>query len=82
MPVPSDDTPVANNFGLTTKIYKDGSVKYICKASIGTALSAAAWQIQKIDTADGLDMQWCDGNRKFDNMATNLSTVQLHTYSY
>lgn len=82
MPVPSDDTPVANNMGLTTKIYKDGYIKYICRAPVGTALSVAGWQIQKIDTTDGLDMKWCDGDRKFNNTATNLTTVQGHTYSY
>lgn len=69
------DTPLA------LVIYEDGSVLYLCKAPIGSALNSAVWQIQKIDTGSvPMRIYWCDSNSNFDNLASNLATVQGHTY--
>jgi hypothetical protein len=61
-------------------VYEDGDVMYVCKAAIGSALSSAVWQISKVDTTSGVVIQWCDSNANFDNTATDLATVQGHTY--
>ena len=63
-------------------LYDNDPVFYICKAPIGSSLSAAVWQIAKLDTTSGLVKQWCDGNALYDNTATDLSTVMGHTYSF
>jgi hypothetical protein len=65
---------------LATAIYEDGDVMYVCKAAIGSALNSAVWQISKVDTTSGVVIQWCDSNANFDNTATDLATVQGHTY--
>jgi hypothetical protein len=62
-------------------LYQDGTDLYFCQAVIGSALNAAVWQIQKIATASGARGLWCDGNASYDNLATNLATVQGHSYS-
>ena len=70
----SPDQPVG-------KIYEDGDITYICRAVIGSALSDAVWQIMKVDESSGLRITWTDGNRNYDNTATDLGTVQGHSYS-
>jgi hypothetical protein len=62
-------------------VYESGTTLYVCKAAIGTAKTAAAWQIRKIDTSAGVITQWCDGNEKYDNVATSLAVVALLSYS-
>lgn len=62
-------------------LYQDGNFYYICKAPIGTVLSAASWQIKKINTTSGVVTTWCDGNDHYDNTATSLADVQGHSYS-
>jgi len=62
-------------------IYQASNVTYICKAVPGTALSAAAWQIAKLDMTTGIVKQWADGDDKTDNTATDLATVEGHSYS-
>lgn len=68
-----------------TVLYDDGAgIFYCCKAPIGTALSAAAWQIQKIDTTvtdTAVKVLWCDGDALYNNTATSLAVVQGHSYS-
>ena len=64
-----------------TVLYEDGTTMYACKAAIGSALASAVWQIRKIVTASGVVITWCDGNASYDNTATNLATVQGHSYS-
>lgn len=66
---------------MATVLYQDGTDIYVCEAPPGTALNAAAWQIQYINTASGVVIQWCDGNANFDNTATDLSVVAGHSYS-
>lgn len=43
---------------------------YLGKAAVGTATSAAAWQIQKLTFGvDGdVDITWADGDASFDNV--------------
>lgn len=62
-------------------VYEDGNVLYICKAVIGTSVSAASWQIKKVDATSGVAITWCDGDASYNNTATNLATVQGHSYS-
>ena len=64
---------------LTTVVYEDGDVLYICKATIGTPVSEKTWQIKKVD---GMNTTWADGDDLFDNYATNLEIVKaISTYS-
>jgi hypothetical protein len=62
-------------------VYIDGSVNYICKAVVGTAVATAAWQIKKIDATAGVVIKWCDGNANYDNVATSLAVVKALSYS-
>lgn len=55
-----------------------GAVTYIAEAVPGTAQSAAAWRVSKIDTTTGTVVTWADGNANFDNVATDLTAL---TYS-
>lgn len=51
---------------------------YIGKAKLGTASSAAVWQIQKLATVAGvLSIQFASGTGKFDKIWDNRSS-----YSY
>lgn len=45
-----------------------GGVTFIGKANIGSATSAAAWQIQKLDESAGLVKTWADGDASFNNV--------------
>lgn len=74
---PTDNTSPA----LITKIYESGVVFYICSAKPGTALVSALWRVKKIDTGTDITITWADGNANFDNVATDLATVALLSYS-
>lgn len=50
-------------------------VTYLGKAAIGTATSAAGWQIAKLSTASGLIKTWADGNVNFDNVWDNRASL-------
>jgi hypothetical protein len=50
-------------------------VVYIGKAAIGTATSAASWQIVKLDVASGMIKTWADGNASFDNVWDSRSSL-------
>lgn len=41
---------------------------YIGKSTPGTATSAAAWQILKLDEASGTVITWADGDTEFNNV--------------
>ena len=60
---------------LAVKIAVTGLITYIGKASIGSATSATAWQIKKIDEASGVSITWADGNDNFDNVWDNHSSL-------
>jgi hypothetical protein len=61
-------------------IYESGNIMYICKASPGTGLSEAKWQIQKIDIDTPIRSKWANGSISYTNQATDLSTVESITY--
>lgn len=46
----------------------DTNVSYLGTATPGTATSAAAWQIIKIDENTGTVLTYADGNVEFDNV--------------
>jgi hypothetical protein len=53
-------------------------VTYIGKALIGTATSAATWQISKLDTASGMIKTWADGDGLFNNIWDNRSSLSYN----
>lgn len=64
-------------------IYKDtlNSVNYVCDAEHGTTLAQNKWRVQKLVLdADGdvISKTETDG---YDNLATDLATVQSLSYS-
>lgn len=61
-------------------VYETGMIMYICKAAIGTALDDALWQIKKVDMTTGVIITWADSDSKYDNLATDLATVEAPTY--
>jgi hypothetical protein len=68
------DLPVAERIDDTTT----ADVLYVGLAAIGTATSAATWQVQKISTASGVVVTWADGNSSYDNIWDNRASL---TYS-
>lgn len=58
-----------------TKIVISGTDIYVGKAPIGSATSAAVWQVKKIDTASPIVIKWADGNDSFDNVMDNAASL-------
>lgn len=55
-------------------------IYYIGIAVIGSATSGAVWQIQRITVTNvanklGVDVEWADGNDKFDNVYDNREAL-------
>lgn len=63
------------NFAM--KITVSGSYTYIGKAELGTTQATAKWQCKRIDesVANSTVITWCDGDDKFDNVATDLTAL-------
>ena len=64
------------------KVYKDWvDYIYVCDAAKGTALTDPYWRVTKIklDGAGDMDEIWT--NPGYEDLATDLATVQLLTYS-
>ena len=71
--------PVVTNY--TTRIAEDSvdsNLTYIGNAVIGTAESAGAWQIKRLDATNGLIKLWRDGDDSFNNQ---WSTREAGSYS-
>ncbi len=58
--------------------YTTPNIQYIGRAAIGSATSAAVWQIAKLDTSSGLVKTWADGDALFNNVWNNRTSL---TYS-
>ena len=63
----------------TMVIYDDGTYRYMCFAKPGTAVNLARWKVMRTQT--DVSVLWADGNTYYDNLATNLATVQGLSYS-
>jgi len=61
------------------QVYEDSGNTYVCKATPGTGLTDALWQIVRYDS-DG-NARKCDGDEEFDNVATNAGIVAALSYS-
>ena len=59
----------------TTRIVTVGTLTYIGNAAIGSATSAAVWQIKRLDETSGLIKLWADGNANFDNIWDNRASL-------
>jgi hypothetical protein len=61
------------------KIVDDKStqdITYVCRASIGTPVDSPKWQIFILDeTAGYLVIKWADGDAKFDNKASDRTSL-------
>lgn len=82
-PVPLQDTRaeiVVDPVLKSGPIYNDGTYKYFGEAAPGTALTDASWQVSRMTIATGA-VDWADGNGLFDNVFTNLATVQAMSFS-
>lgn len=62
-------------------LYESSPYLYVCTASLGSVVTSAVWQIKRVDTTSGVVIKWADGNDNFDNVATDLATVQGLSYS-
>lgn len=51
------------------------SAVYIGTAPIGTATSAAAWQIQKLDTSSGVVIKWANASNAFNTIWDNRASL-------
>ena len=57
------------------KITESGSYTYVAYANPGTAESAAAWKVMRMDDSTGIRILWADGYLEFDNIATDLTAL-------
>ena len=60
---------------MAMKVTTDGNVKYIAIASPGTSQATEKWQVQKVDTTNGVVITWADGDSNFDNVASDLTAL-------
>ena len=67
--------------GASAVVYESGDILYICKAKTGALKTLPVWQIKKVDMASGVITTWCDGDDLYDNLATDLATVEDLDYS-
>ena len=44
------------------------TVSYVGEAAAGSAESAAAWRVKRIDESAGTSILWADGDTNFDNV--------------
>lgn len=69
------------NAGLLKYVtYSDATYAYHCFAMPGSALADEAWMVKRVKSADS-SITFSGGSWDFGYAATNLSTVQGHTYS-
>ena len=73
-----DDADYPTSDNQAQIVYEDGDILYVCKALIGSVKTDPVWRIKKVD---GMDIEWCDGNALYDNVATDLATVADLDYS-
>lgn len=62
---------------MNVKVQTSGNYTYVGEAPVGTAEATAKWRARRIDV-DG-NVLWADGNSKFDNAASDLTSL---TYAY
>ena len=48
---------------------------YVGNAVPGSAAGAAVWQIQRIDTASGVVIEWAGSDKLFDNIWSNREAL-------
>lgn len=58
----------SGDINFKTEIRTSGNYTYIGKAVIGSATSAAVWQIKRLDTTNGLEKLFADGDDLFNNV--------------
>jgi hypothetical protein len=66
-----------SNYALQLAYTASNEVEYLGKADIGTATSAATWQIKKFTWTSGnlTKKEWADGNEAFDNVWDNRASL-------
>lgn len=71
--------PIVASAAYSTRIDEaSGTVTYLGNALCGTATSAAAWQIKKIDSSSGVAITFADGDPQFNNVWSDRASL---TYS-
>jgi len=60
-------------------IYEDATYRYFGEAAPGTALTEPKWRVSRVDKVTGRE-EWADGDASFDNVFTDLATVQNFVY--
>ena len=66
---------IASSSDYAVKVTEVGAVTYLAKAAPGSAQASAVWQAKKIDGSSGTVITFADSNAKFDNVATDLTTL-------
>lgn len=69
---------IGGSTNYTTRIAEKSdntNITYIGNAVIGTATSAASWQIKRFDSTSGLIKLWADGDDSFNNIWDNRESL-------
>jgi hypothetical protein len=57
------------------RLVEVGDLTYIGKAKPGTANADSLWQIFRLDSATGLNIEWASGNAGFDKAWSDYLTL-------
>ena len=76
----NDAAHVADGALASGPIYEDASFKYFGDAIPGSSLTASVWRVSRLSNSTS-QLEWADGDGKFDNVFTDLSTVAALDYS-
>jgi hypothetical protein len=65
----------ADQESYTIEILTVGYYTYIGRASIGSSVYSAVWQIKRLDESSGITILWADGNTNYDNVWHNAQSL-------
>ena len=69
---------IVNAGDYAVKVTVVGSVTYVGIAAPGTAQSSALWQCKKVDETSGVVITWADGSSNFNQIATDLTSLNYY----
>ncbi len=75
VPVSGAVSIVPHNYDLILDDYTTANITYIGKATIGSATSAAVWQIEKLDETTGLIITWAGVTDLFNQIWDNRTSL-------
>lgn len=73
--IPGGITATTSTGYYAQKVVVSGSITYVARAAVGSSQSSAVWQAFKVDETSGTVITWADGDSSFNNVATDLTSL-------